>query len=236
LVAAALVSISLNPLLYRLTDVVEAHAKRSPRLWGWLHGRAKDRGTSRKPDAARDTDWQGRAIVVGYGPVGRTLVRLLQENGIEPVVIELNLDTVHRLRDDGIHAIYGDATHKETVVDAGTKDAQAFILASSSVRGSEEAIRAAREVNSRIRVLARANYLREIPALRNAGADAVFTGEGEVALSMTESLMRGLGASGEQIDRESDRIREDLFGSPLAIEILAPPPPKNVDTTIERQD
>ena len=50
------------------------------------------------------------AIVVGYGPVGRTLVRLLQENGIQPTVIELNLDTVRQLRSEGVRAIYGDAT------------------------------------------------------------------------------------------------------------------------------
>jgi hypothetical protein len=41
---------------------------------------------------------------------------------------------------------------------------------------------------------------------------------------MTEFILRQLGASGEQIDRERDRIREELFGSPLAIEVLLPPP------------
>ena len=35
-----------------------------------------------------------RAVIVGYGPVGRTLARLLRENEIEPVIIELNMDTV----------------------------------------------------------------------------------------------------------------------------------------------
>ena len=40
-----------------------------------------------------------RAVVVGYGPTGRTMTRLLRENGIEPVVIELNMDTVRLLRE-----------------------------------------------------------------------------------------------------------------------------------------
>ena len=82
-----------------------------------------------------------------------------------------------------------------------------------------------RDANPEIKVYARATYLREIPALRQAGADAVFSGEGEVALAMTEFLLRSLGGyRGEQVDRERDRIRDELFGSPLTIEILLPPP------------
>ena len=60
-------------------------------------------------------DERFRAVVVGYGPVGRTLVRLLRENGIEPTVIEMNLDTVRRLRVEGQRAVYGDAAHGETL-------------------------------------------------------------------------------------------------------------------------
>jgi CPA2 family monovalent cation:H+ antiporter-2 len=222
IVAAAIVSISLNPVLYRLVDRLDRRARRSPRLSKWLTARL--RAAAPPPARPHDSAAHGRAIVVGYGPVGRTLVRLMQESEIEPTVIELNLETVHRLRDEGLRAVYGDATHKATLLEAGGDRAAVLILSSSGMQGSEEAIRVAREVNPRVRVIARASYLREIPALRRAGADAVFTGEGEVALSMTEFILSGLGASGEQIDRERDRIREELFGTPLAIEVLLPPP------------
>ena len=70
----------------------------------------------------------------------------------------------------------------------------------------------ARDINPRIHVLARAQYLRDLPDLRSAGADEVFTGEGEVALSLTESILDRLGATPEQIDRERDRAHRDLFG------------------------
>jgi len=48
-------------------------------------------------------------------------------------------------------------------------------------------------------------------ALRAAGADAVFAGEGETALAMSAYLMRELGATDEQIDRERERVRKELF-------------------------
>jgi len=65
-------------------------------------------------------------------------------------------------------------------------------------------------------VFAREGYLRDVPALYRAGADAVFAGEGEVALAMTEHVLRQLGASPDQIDRERDRIRAELSGRPPA--------------------
>ncbi len=225
LVAAAIVSISLNPLLYRLIDGLDRKAKRWPLLERLLAGRARQAVPGHFDPGDGLGGLARHAVVVGYGPVGRTLVRLLQENDIVPTVIDLNLDTVRRLRDDGLRAVYGDATQKTTLSDAGIERAAALFLTSSGLHAADEAIRLARELNPEIRVVARANYLRELPLLRKAGADAVFAGEGEVALSMTEALMRRLGATPEQIDREADRIRTELFGAPLTVELLLPLPP-----------
>ena len=61
-------------------------------------------------------------------------------------------------------------------------------------------------------MIARSAYLRERAGLRKAGADEVYAGEGEVALAMTESVLRALGATPDQIYRERDRVRADLFG------------------------
>jgi len=55
------------------------------------------------------------------------------------------------------------------------------------MRDGKEIVRQVRELNPRIRVLARTAYVKEIQELRSAGADAVFSGEGEVALAMTEA-------------------------------------------------
>jgi CPA2 family monovalent cation:H+ antiporter-2 len=58
-------------------------------------------------------------------------------------------------------------------------------------------------------------YLRDVPPLRAAGAEQVFAGEGEVALAMTEAVLRRLGATPDQIDRERDRVRAELFRLPV---------------------
>ena len=80
------------------------------------------------------------------------------------------------------------------------------------MHGATEVIRQARQLNPRVRVLARTAYVREMAALRTCGAEPVFSGEGEVALAMTVALLRDLGATPDQIDRERDRVRAELLG------------------------
>ena len=86
------------------------------------------------------------------------------------------------------------------------------MLTSAGMAHSAEVIRAARELNPTIRVLARAAYLRDLPTLKNAGADTVYSGEGEVALAFIENILDTLGATPEQIDRERARAHAELFG------------------------
>jgi len=142
LVASAIVSITLNPLLYRFIDQFEARMKRYSYLWPRLGA-----PTITPVDAsstfgkARVHGLVHRAIVIGYGPVGQTLTRLLRESEIEPVVIELNLDTVRRLRTEGVLAIYGDASHTETMRKAGVDNALTLILSTAGMPGGRETIR-----------------------------------------------------------------------------------------------
>ena len=196
LVATAMVSITLNPLLYRSIDAWERWLAR------WLP--AADREADEEP-AGEQAPTQ-RAIVVGYGPVGQTVTQLLLDNEIEPTVIELNLDTVRRLRAFDVRAIYGDASRPEVLAEAGATRAANLILTSGTGSLDEEIIRRAKELNPGIHVLARTQYVRELPKLQRAGAEDVFAAEGEVALAFTARILERLGASGEQIDRERRRV------------------------------
>jgi CPA2 family monovalent cation:H+ antiporter-2 len=215
LVAVSIVSIVVNPLLYRLVTPIERWAAARPRLWRVLNPRVVDDGGA-APSARPNTDPRNRAVVVGYGPTGRTVTRLLRDNHIEPTVVELNMETVRELRERGVPAIYGDATQQDTLEAAGVSQAASLILTSADMGRSADVIRIARELNPAIRVLARAAYLRDLPRLQQAGANTVFTGEGEVALAFTESILHRIGATPEQIDRERTRAHADLFGESAA--------------------
>jgi CPA2 family monovalent cation:H+ antiporter-2 len=191
LVACSMASITLSPLLMRGVAPLTRKLRATPREVG-----------QPEPGGA------SRAVVVGYGPVGRTLVRLLKEQGIEPTVIELNHETVERLRADGVHAVYGDASRPEVLEHAGVKDAVSLVFAASGPPA--EVVSAARDLRPELPVIARATYLADSPAVERAGATSTVIAELEVALAMTERVMTILGASPAQLDRARERVYEEL--------------------------
>jgi CPA2 family monovalent cation:H+ antiporter-2 len=95
------------------------------------------------------------------------------------------------------------------------------------MHGSTEVIRQARLLNPGVRVFGRTAYVKEMAALREWGAEQVFSGEGEVALALTVALLRDLGATPDQIDRERDRVRAELLGLGAAPAESAPGPTTN---------
>jgi monovalent cation:H+ antiporter-2, CPA2 family len=199
LVVAGIVSITLNPLLFRLVEP----------LGRFLTARVT-KTASTEADLPVAANGQ-TTIVVGYGPVGRTLAELLREHDLEPTVIELNHDTVNQLRESGVRALYGDAAQREILEQAGIRNASALIFAASG--SADPVIRAARDLNPELLVVARSNYLREISPLREAGANAVISAELEVAFGMAERLLTEIGATPEQIDRARDRVRSELLSA-----------------------
>lgn len=223
-VVAAILSIALTPLIFRLAAPVGRWICRRPRLDRWFAARtlhADNRGEDSEDPAIVPAH---RAVVVGYGPVGRTVTRLLRENGIEPVVVDLNLDLVRTARENGIHAVYGDSVQLATLEEAGLRSASSIILTSAGMIGVREVVRQARELNPDVRILARSAYVAELRELRAAGADRVFSGEGEIALALTTEILRAFGATPEQIDHERDRVRAELLGRPMPapIQTLVP--------------
>jgi CPA2 family monovalent cation:H+ antiporter-2 len=215
IIATSIVSIVINPVLYRIIEPASNWVARHPGVSRWLD-RMPAIDSSGSQAVRRAERRAHRAVLIGYGPTGRTVARMLKENGIEPTVIEINIDTVRELREMGADAVYGDATRPEVLEEAGIQTAGNLILTSAGMANSTEVIRAARAANPRIRVLARASYLRDLPGLKHAGADTVFTGEGEVGLAFVEEMLGRLGATPEQIDRERARAHQELFGDGAA--------------------
>ena len=204
-VATAIISITLNPLAFRAIEPID-------RAMARLRPARVLSEEELEVGASSTLDPLSRAIVVGYGPTGRTVTRLLRENGVSPTIVDLNVDVVRKLRDEGVSAVHGDARYQDTLVTAGLPHA-ATLIVSGADTGSPEVIKGARGINPNVHIFVRSNYLRDVPLLRSAGAEQVFAGEGEVAMAMTEAVLQRLGATPDQIDRERARVRSELFSA-----------------------
>ena len=216
LVAAAIITITLNPMLFRSLDRIEAFLKKRPRLWALLNRRCEQAISRTNAEAAAtisaSSEEEARlAVVVGYGPVGRSVDHLLRESGLRVVIVDLNMDTISELTRAGRTAIFGNASHEAVLEQAGVRKAAYLILTLPQAGERAAVVSAGRNLNPSIRVLVRARYLRERLELEQAGAAAAVFEEAEAAVGLARLVLADTGASRDVIDRSIKDLRLRLI-------------------------
>jgi CPA2 family monovalent cation:H+ antiporter-2 len=210
LVAAAIVSITVNPLLFRWLLSLEPWILRHANWANWLTRREEERGAEVNAVPSASDSGRVEAIVVGYGPVGETVTRLLVEFGVDPLIVETNIDTVTELRLGGRRALFGDATRADILHAAGIATARYLITTVPDAASRRAMLATARELNPTIQVLTRARYIAEGPELREGGATLICFDEVEAAAGLAEALLRRLDIPHDRIESEVSRIRTSL--------------------------
>ncbi|MBQ2380520.1 MAG: cation:proton antiporter [Akkermansia sp.] len=195
----AIITITTNVLLFRHVPAF-IHKMEE---WG-IGVQKTDASSVPAPTEERD-----RVIVVGYGPCGEIITRILQEHEVEVVVLEMNIDTVTRLNAKGVYALHGDARLRTILQLAGVEKARAIIVTAVGAPAREISA-AARSINPTIDVMAHTTYMQNARKMRADGAQTVVSGEEEVALTLSGLLLRKLEATEEQIARASREYREQF--------------------------
>jgi CPA2 family monovalent cation:H+ antiporter-2 len=175
--AGALVSIMLNPLLFAALD--RWHARNDARAL---------RDAPPEP-AVVPMDIAGHAILVGYGRVGSQLAKLLQARGVPLVVIEDDADLVARSRANGFLSIRGNAANPRVMDEAAPGRASMAVFAIPQALEAGETIARLKAINPSITVLARAHSDGQVKHLLEHGADAAVLAERELAYSLAEMVM-----------------------------------------------
>ncbi|MBN8459832.1 MAG: cation:proton antiporter [Verrucomicrobia bacterium] len=193
LVASAIISITLNPLLFRSLPMIERWLEKNPALWRLLNARADRRMVAiRSPETGCGTfihDGGPLAVVVGFGPVGRSVHRVLHQSGRSIVVIDMNMDTVMELRALGQRAVFGDATNQGVLEQAGLRDASHLVVTLPNASQRAAVIAAGRSLSESVRIIVRARYLREREELEQLGASAAVFEEAEASTALANLVL-----------------------------------------------
>jgi CPA2 family monovalent cation:H+ antiporter-2 len=211
LVATAIISITLNPILFKLLPRFEALLQRWPALWRFLNRRAGEREYKMNEAAGKALE-QGTApvaVILGYGPVGRSVDALLRDRGVETVVVDLNMDTIQALTREGRPAMYGDAYNIEVMHKAMAR-ATHMVITLPHAANRNPLIAAAKLINPEIKIFVRAHYIAEREDLAQVGADAACYEEVEVAVALAKQVLADRGADEETIRKETIKIRQAL--------------------------
>ncbi len=187
ILAGAIISIALNPLVFRAIEPAQA----------WIRARSKLAETLERPDdplavlpmTVELNRLTGHVVLVGYGRVGRRIGEALAGNGISFVVAEENREIVEKLRESGIPAVSGDASEPTVLIQAHVHRARMLVIATPDTLDVRRMIEIARTVNPRIETVVRTHSEEEAVLLEKENAGKVFLGEQELALSMIRHVL-----------------------------------------------
>jgi CPA2 family monovalent cation:H+ antiporter-2 len=202
-VAGALISITLNPLMFAAVDPLDAWLKRHPGL-----RRRLDRGGGRLAVPAQQHEpMSGHAVICGWGRVGRTVARALEARSFRFVVVEEDRRTVEALRRRGVEALYGDIADAELLRHAGVERARVLVFAAYDPPAAEFAVEHSRSVNPRIEIVARVETPEEARRLLDRGASQTVEGERELAVQMARYTLRRFGVTSREVDVIAQGLR-----------------------------
>lgn len=176
LIIAAL-SMSLLPILAKLNKPLSKWLDR----FSWSRRLPDEKDA---PLSKRIRKMEDHAIVCGYGEVGQSVVRSLNDQDITSLVIELNSDTAKRLIQQGQPVLYADAAHAETLALARLETARMLVFTYPDFKSVCAAIREARLSRPDIAIFCRARYPSEVADLEELGVDGIVDDERESAAAM----------------------------------------------------
>lgn len=193
----AVLSIAITPALYafgrRLAARTRDAAGASAAAGGDAHGHH---------GALHD-----HAIVVGFGPTGRTIAAGLQTLGIPFVVSEMNANTVRAEKDLGMPIVLSDCTRISALQALGVERARIVVLAVNDSAATSRIAQLCRQLAPDAHVLARAVYTAEADGLRRAGAHDVVPQELEASVEMLVRVLRRFLVPDDQIGRQVQDVR-----------------------------
>ncbi|HDL8693917.1 TPA: Kef family K(+) transporter [Yersinia enterocolitica] len=177
--AGAILSIMLNPLLFTLLD---RYLAKNETMEDLILEEAVEE------EKQIPVDLCNHALLVGYGRVGSLLGAKLHAEGIPLVVIENSRPRVEALREQGINAVLGNAASADIMSLARLDCARWLLLTIPNGYEAGEIVASARIKRPDLEIIARAHYDDEVVYISDRGANQVVMGEREIANTMLNML------------------------------------------------
>ncbi|HEX8616058.1 MAG TPA: YbaL family putative K(+) efflux transporter [Thermoanaerobaculia bacterium] len=187
ILAGALISIALNPLLFALVEPAQRWIRARSELARKLERRADP--LAELPTSVDAAQLTGHVAIVGYGRVGRRIAESLAERKIHFTIAEQNRELVERLREEGLHAVSGDAADPAVLIQAHVARAAMLIIALPDTLHVRRMVDVARQLNPKIEILLRTHSEEEAALWREDAIGTVFMGEHELARAMTRHVL-----------------------------------------------
>ncbi len=211
ILAGAIITILLNPLLFAALDLYAARREVAPAEA--LRDEQEEEETKMR-EPIRPTTLSGHVVLVGHGRVGGFISGALMERTIPFLVIEDDEHRVSDLRQLGVEAITGNAADPKVIEAANLGAARCLLVAIPDAFEGGQVVQQARAINPTLPIIARAHFEEEIGHLKRHGANVVVMGEHEIAKSMLDNA--SVAAPGKQAASAAEPPPPVLGEKPVA--------------------
>ncbi len=203
-VAASIATLLISPFLIRY----------APAIAGAIAERLHHPGVAMPRHAARDEPEQNaRVVVIGYGPAGQTLIRLLRSLDVPYIAVDTNPNAALTASQIDAPVIYGDATRPQVLSHLRVREARLVAVAISDPLATRRIVSRIRAMAPDTPILARTRYVREVDHLSSAGATTVVAEEFEGSIELVARALESFDIPAGAIARFTEALREEGYGA-----------------------
>lgn len=205
IIAAALLSIVINPLILSLTMRLA--------LWATEKGlgaKQSDQLAESNMDSPEEL-WD-HVILVGHGRVGAIVARALRAHGLRCIIVESDRTLTEKLRHEGEKVIYGDAAREAVLHAASPARAQLMIVTVPDSYCARQIIRQARKANPSIDIVVRTHTDEEARLVSRLGVGLAIMGERELAFGIADYALQKLGIETEKTRETIAAMKKVYYG------------------------
>jgi CPA2 family monovalent cation:H+ antiporter-2 len=161
--------------------------------------------------ATRTMTTERHVIICGYGRSGQHLARMLTQEGIGYVALDLDPDRVREATAAGDSVVYGDAGRRETLGAAGITRAAALVVSYNDLQSALKVIHFAHEIAPRLPVIVRTQDDADLDKLLAAGATEVVPEVFEGSLMLGSHALVLLGVPLARVVRRVREARDSRY-------------------------
>ncbi|WP_336986211.1 cation:proton antiporter [Altererythrobacter aquiaggeris] len=170
------IGLTITPLLARLGRVIARKIEPIPEL----------------PDAHAG---EPRAIIIGFGRVGRLIADMMQVHDKPYVAIDFDADLIERAKRDGYRATYGNASRNDVLDKLGIDNAPAVILTMDEPVLAQRMTRKLRQAHPDLPIIVRARDPQAAGELYRVGASHAVPETLESSLQLSEAVLVDMGVA-----------------------------------------
>jgi CPA2 family monovalent cation:H+ antiporter-2 len=205
--AVSITTMAITPFLIAVAPRIADRLSVVPPL-RIFRGGANFRLEQSRPDRKSLND---HLVIIGFGMNGKNIARAARSAKIPYVIIEMNPDTVKKMRREGEPIFYGDASSQRILELASASNARIAVIAISDPTATRAITQTIQSINPSAHIIVRTRFVKEVRALLDLGATEVIPEEFETSVEIFTRVLMKYMVPREEIDQFVTEIRSQSY-------------------------